>query len=313
VIGSILRSGAALLVSASLWACSQSAEPQLEQLGTGAQAIIDGAPAAQSKYAAVGALVFTAPDGAVTDMFCSGTLVAPRAVVTARHCTGYIDLARLFGVETAFAFGSDAFQPTQAIPITSYVAAPPAPGEHKGLLLDGGRDVAVVYLASSPAHIRPVKLGRFSQGMLGRKFQIAGFGISDATGSFGKKVAGLATARALEGRWYKLLFDGDYDAYFEWYFTDSPLAFPSEEEARDWWKLYKLEPGFELLAGGLPGEAVGCFGDSGGPLLLGTKASNMTLYGVGFGGEATISTGCGLGGAYLVFNKKMFKFVRDAL
>jgi hypothetical protein len=51
----------------------------------------------------------------------------------------------------------------------------------------------------------------------------------------------VVTARALKGRWYNLIFDGDYDAYLEWYFTDSPGAIPSEEEAKEWWKIYRLE------------------------------------------------------------------------
>jgi hypothetical protein len=58
---------------------------------------------------------------------------------------------------------------------------------------------------------------------------------------------------------------------------------------------------------------VACYGDSGGPLLRGTKASNMTVYGVSFAVEGSISSVCDLGGAYLVFNRKMLDFVRDAL
>ena len=58
---------------------------------------------------------------------------------------------------------------------------------------------------------------------------------------------------------------------------------------------------------------VACYGDSGGPLLLGTSAANLTTYGVSFAGEGTISTICGLGGGYLVFNRKMLDFVQSAL
>jgi hypothetical protein len=305
--------GVTLLASAMLAACSQGSEVSEQRLSTTSQAIIGGAPADEAKYEGVGALVWLDPEFGVIHTFCSGTLVAPQALVTARHCTPSIDLAVEIGITAAFAFGPDAFNPTQIVPITGYVAAPPAPGNEQGLLLDGGRDVAVAYLESAPVDVTPVELGLFEEDMLGTEFQIAGYGIDDVDFLSGQKLAGVVTARALKGRWYELIFDGDYDAYLDWYFTDSPGAIPSEEEAKEWWKIYRLENKYELLAGGVPGEAVGCFGDSGGPLLLGTSAANLTTYGVSFAVEATISTVCGLGGAYLVFNQKMLDFVESAL
>lgn len=132
-------------------------------------------------------------------------------------------------------------------------------------------------------------------------------------GYYGQRYSGKITARAIKGRWYKLLFDGDYEAYHDWYFTDSAAALPSEEEAQEWWKIDRLENRFELLAGGLPGEAVGCFGDSGGPLLKGKRANDLTTYRVSFATEATLSRVCGLGGGYLVFNEKILRFIDDAL
>jgi len=308
---------AALLAPALLSACAQSAgvledEAAPEALGSASQAIIDGELADEAVYAAVGALVYYLPEVGVLDTFCSGTLVSPRAITTARHCTPSIDLALEFGLTPAFAIGPNAFEPVAVIPITGYVDAPAAPGHEKGLLLDGGRDVAVAYLESAPAGVTPVKLGLFDDKMLGSRFDIAGFGISDTSFFYGQKFAGTVTARALHGRWYELLF-GDYATFREWYFTDSSATQPSEAEAKEWWKIYKLENKYELLAGGLPGESVACFGDSGGPLLRGTTPQTLTTYGVSFAVEATSSTVCGLGGSYLVFNRKMLDFVEDAL
>jgi hypothetical protein len=161
--------------------------------------------------------------------------------------------------------------------------------------------------------VRPAKLGQFDNNMLGTRFQIIGFGVRDAQHSYGTKYGGLATARAVKGRWYELLFKGNYGAYRKWYFTDSSSTSPTEAEARQWWETYTLEPYYELLAGGLAGDAVACNGDSGGPLLLGTSSSNLTTYGVSFAVEQTLSTGCGLGGGYLVFNPKMLQFVKNAI
>jgi hypothetical protein len=306
---------AALLAPMFSFACAQSGAgaDETQSLGAASQAIINGSPSVGAEYAAVGALVYYYPEVGVLDVFCSGTLVAAKAITTARHCTPSIDLANESGLIPAFAIGPDAFNPTLVIPITGYVNAPAAPGKEKGLLQDGGRDVAVAYLESKPAGVKPAKLGLFEDRMLGTKFDIVGYGVNNPEFFYGQKFAGKATARAIKGNWYELLFNGSYKAYRNWYFTDSPSAIPSEEEARAWWKDYKLESKYELLAGGLKNEAVSCFGDSGGPLLKGNTASNLTTYGVSFATEATIASACGLGGGYLVFNKKMLDFVEDAL
>lgn len=302
------------LAPAALLACGGAFEDEgTDTLGAADQAIIAGAPATGAEYAAVGALVYYHPDAGVLDVFCSGTLVAPKAITTARHCTPSIDLAIESGMVPAFAIGPDAFNPSAVIPITDYVNAPAAPGSEKGLLKDGGRDVAVAHLASAPSGVKPARLGLFEDKMVGTKFDIAGYGVSNPEFFYGQKFVGKATARALNGRWYELLFKGKYEAFRSWYFSDSPGAQPSEAEAKAWWKDYKLENKYELLAGGLAGEAVACHGDSGGPLLRGTTASTLTTYGVSFAVEGTISSACGLGGGYLVFNAKMLEFVKSAL
>lgn len=310
---SILLRGGALVSCVAALACSEAPDVADPAEAADPQAILGGAPTDDAKYAAVGALGWYFPDYGMVHVFCSGTLVAANKIVTARHCTSSIDLAFEIGVVPVFAFGSDGYAPDAVLPITSYVNAPPTPIPSGGLLLDGGRDIAVAELESPATDVVPAKLGLFEESYLGTQFQIAGFGINDVTFSSGQKFSGVVTARTTHGRWYSLLFNGDYDAYLEWYFTDSASAIPSEEEAKLWWKIYRLENKYELLAGGLPGEAVGCFGDSGGPLLLGTNQSDLTTYGVSFATESSISTICGLGGAYAVFNKKMLEFVEGAL
>jgi Trypsin len=315
--------GSALLAAIVSSACSQAANTEgslageaqanVEEVAQHEDALLGGHVVTDPKLAAVGALVYYLPEIGVLDVFCSATLIGPNAVLTARHCTPSIDFAAEAEVQAAIAFGEDAFAPTLVVPITGYVTAPAGPGVNNGLLLDGGRDVAVAYLESTPAGITPAKLGRFDNDMLGKKFKVAGYGVYESNYIYGQKHAGGVTARAIKGQWYKLLFNGDYDAYLEWYFTDSPSAIPSETEALDWWKIYKLENKYELLAGGLPGEALGCFGDSGGPIFTGTKPCDLTVYGVSFATEGSTSNVCMGGGAYLVFNKEMLKFVKDAL
>lgn len=293
-------------VGGSLLGCSQAQPEEVSGPVKVDQTIINGNDASDPKFDAIGALL-TVGDW---DLACSGTLVAPNAVITAKHCVNKYVAPALANHQTIhFAFG--AFL-DQLATITGYVTAPASPTK-SGLLQNGGRDLAVVYIDAAPEGIVPAKLGQFRNSALGNQFQIGGYG-QDETGFYGWRMSGPATARAIAGQWYDLLFDGDRQAFLDWYFTDAPTNYPkSEADAQNWWKTYRLEPQFELLAGGLPGEALGCFGDSGGPIFLGDSAETLTVYGVSFGVEASIAHNCTRGGAYIVFNKTMLDFVQAAI
>lgn len=321
----LIRTSLGLLVlacaGAALAGCSLGTGDSGTAAVDGAQPILGGALAEDPKYAAVGALAIEydlGPDEPPAYYpICSATLVGSKAVVTAKHCTEALAAEMASGFPPRFVLGPDAWVPEQVVPITGWVEAP-ASEDHPGLMLRGGRDLAVAYLSAAPEGVEPAKVGHFNQAMVGRQFEIAGYGESDlylAEWGFtipGYRFVGLATARALEGRWYELLFDGDKQAYLDWYFLDAVTASPTAGEAEAWWDLYQLEPGYELLAGGLEGEAVGCYGDSGGPLLSITK-NKLTVYGVSFAVEASIANVCDHGSAYLIFNAKMRDFVRDAV
>lgn len=287
---------------------------RVQEFASVEQAIVNGEPACDPALNAVGGVVFhySEPDFEFEDFFCSATLIAPKVALTARHCiVGNI----YFDPDPAFSnyvvFGQDAYAPQREVKVTGYLTAPPGPG---GLLNDGGRDIAVLYLESAPKGITPAKIGKFKNDMLADEFRIAGYGQTKEF-TAGIKYQGSVTARALSGDWYRLLFNDDYEAFDEWYWNDASLATPSAEEQEAWWTpgTYALEPGYELLAGGLPDEAVGCWGDSGGPLLKGKSANQLTVYGVSFAGEGSIATNCALGGGYAVLNNEMHKWVKSAV
>jgi hypothetical protein len=303
----------AVLGAASLAACTQPTSDTSERSSEVEQSIIGGAPATGDKYAAVGALVegleYPGYGFIPFQTYCTATLVAPGAVLTARHCTVKIDNPTYPELSTYFAIGDNAYDADQYIPVTNYVAADPAPGST--LLLDGGRDIAVVHLESDAENVTPAKIGRFSHHMVGRRFEIAGYGYNDDLVD-GPRYAGMATVRALAGRWYSLLFNRDRHAYFEWYFTDAVTNDPTWQEGIQWFRTYRLEPGYEALVGGLEGDSIGCFGDSGGPLLRGDSADSLTTYGVGFATEASKSNVCDLGSAFLVFKKRRIREFLDA-
>lgn len=304
-----------ILFSGTVAGCSVQGSSEEVASSSVEQSIVDGAPTTDPALDAVGGIVFKYAPAKIEDFTCTGTLIAPKAVLTARHCV-LGDAGWHFFPIPSFnnfvVFGDNVNKPEQKVKIKGFVVPPPGPTG--GLLGDGGRDMAVVFLDSAPRGITPAKLGEFDASHLGSQFRIAGFGWTEA-GTVGTKVEGLATARALSGEWYPLLFDNDYAAFDAWYWSDSSMATPSAEEEASWWAAgtYTLEPGYELLAGGLPGEAVGCFGDSGGPLFLGNTASDLTVYAVSFAGEGSISKVCALGGGYSVLNEEMLAFVEEAV
>ena len=307
--------GLLAVLGASLSACAGEAGDAPEHASEASQPIIGGVPAVGDKYAAVGGLVeaFVDPYYGVLafSTFCSATLVGPQAVVTARHCAEYIDNPTYPDFKVFFAIGENGYMADQYIPVSGYQAAP-TPSPTNGLLLDGGRDVAVVYLDSEPADVVPAKIGRFTKHMLGQKFELVGFGRNDDFND-GARYHGYARARQMHGLWYSALFDHNPWKYWNWYWTDANTE-PTWKEGREWWRTYRLESGFELLIGGDDGEALGCYGDSGGPMLRGHNANSLTVYGVGFATEASKSRVCDNGSASLVFHKKeIWDFLNDAL
>ena len=310
----------AALFTTALVGCTNttldSAEGDSAESETIQQPILGGQLATGDKYRAVGALVHALVIPGIGfipfNAFCSATLVGPNEILTARHCTPSINNPPFPGLLAYFTVGDNAYAPDEYIPIAGFVTAPPSPSPSQGLLLDGGRDIAVAYLESSPATAIPAQIGEFERSMLGSRFEIAGYGYNAEFA--GLRYAGLSTASALEGHWYSLLFDRNRNDYLAWYFTDADTGNPTEFEANTWWSLYKLEPTYELFVGGGEGDAVGCFGDSGGPMMLGDTAEELTLYGVGFATEASKSQVCALGNAFVPFyNKDIKDFVAAAL
>lgn len=258
------------------------------------------------------------------DVFCSATLVAEQAVITARHCIPEfssdpnVGAFLEAGFLPVFVYSENALFSQAFTPIVDYVVAPPV-ASNGGLLQDGGRDIAVAYLASAPEGVKPAKLGEFKSSQLGKRFKIAGYGRNGGPEGgdpsyYGDRFVGSATARADHGEWYPLLFRGNYKKFLNWYHTDSVYAFDgqtSDQEAASLWHFFALEPKFEILVGGLKGESVPCHGDSGGPLFL-EEGKNITVYGSSFAVEDSASKVCALGSAYVAFNDTIIDFVREA-
>ena len=141
MLPSLLVAGVVSAGAATVLGCSASDEPRAPRLGTSVAPIIGG-----TNDTAHGAVAGIQAFG--IQVFCSGTLVAPRTVLSAGHCANAV---------TSFASYSAVFGPNDSGPsidITTQVVHPAYTAEGKPF------DIAVFELASAPPGVSPLPFAR---------------------------------------------------------------------------------------------------------------------------------------------------------
>ncbi len=231
-----------------------------------------GEIAPQESLNAVGAMV-TIEDGGVST-FCTGTLVAPDVVVTAKHC-----FLLSFPDDFGFAIGHDTANPERVVPVQTVFWEMDVSAGQMGL----GSDVAVAILEEPITDITPVALGypttmgRSPSTHVWKEHQQVGYGLAAADGS------GLGVRRAGTGRTQALgwmpLFPALYD--YDWLtFRDHVVNVFGEgsSELDEFWNGFALAWNYDLAVRSLGGTKVDS-GDSGGPLLA-TVDGELVTFGV---------------------------------
>jgi secreted trypsin-like serine protease len=286
---------AALAVSSLATACI-GPDDELA-LGASEGEIIGGVPAFSRKLNAVGSIQKLRANGTF-DETCTGTLVTPTMVVTAEHCTENVTPEQL-----RFAIGPSDFAPERVITLRGFAAETTI----EGGLIELGSDVAVLHLNEPVTDFEFPIISPFDPSLIGERFLALGYGVQNNDEDFGTRLAGSMTLRSRAGgNPLEALFPSveDFLAVAD-DFTD---FLPDEASRREAYESEFMIDDYEAIFGGSPGDAQGCFGDSGGPIIKRIDGKLHT-YGVASWIYNSASQTCGGGTVYGVFGPAALDFL----
>jgi secreted trypsin-like serine protease len=169
----MIRLGAVLVAIVAASGCTA---PANEEVDESESSIVGGT--ATTKYAAVGALLERG------EPFCTGTVIAPRVVLTAAHC-----LVGVSAANVTFAIGPNAYAPTSELRVASVKPHPAYDDSDE----DSQHDVGIVVLAED-AGVTPIphNTTKLGASWIGKSATFVGYGVTN-----GKTGAGIGKKRSV--------------------------------------------------------------------------------------------------------------------
>lgn len=241
--------------------------------------------------------------------FCTGTLVGPTAVMTAKHCL--MDLNYMSNVEIGFAVGPDAFHPTAVYPIIDWDWESTVPLDYSKLLGDLGSDVGVAHLSEAVEGVTPFAVGVVAESDPGKRFTALGYGIQDNDENHGTRKAGSVTLRGAGGNFADYAFGG-----LEGFIAAAPGIpyFQGLDPAylTEIYNSLSLLPEYQAFFGGQPGDAQPCYGDSGGPIVA-MRNGARTVFGNVTNGFGSNSLVCDFGVVAAIFGPLTQSYLENSL
>lgn len=330
----VFGSNLALAMSLFASACGSSPTIDSNKLATAEQEVIGGFGSGGKAFEAVGTLGIEW-DGEYY-MMCTATLIGPKTVLTAKHCTVFLDdgwtPAELVGqplmleYKLSFAVGNGN-RPDRKYEVVWTSASQINEGGVLGL----GNDVAVAHLKEAVTDLAPLEYttSPLSNDLLNTKGIVAGYGVQNNEQSSsgvldGTRKVGYTTMTAYEGRFYELAL-GSYEAFIQDLVNsygqgqvDECLA---DSECKTmiegWYNDTVLLPDYEFWTSKQAGDAVTCQGDSGGPLLkkilTADGSERRQILGVVSGGMGSAELACDYGTIYAGFGLDTQSFLAKSL
>ena len=286
------------LAAASLAATTACAfdDDLAPEVGEVDEELIGATPAPSTAFDAIGTIAMDrSPE---PNTYCTGTLVAPKLVLTSEMCVELITADKTF-----FIVGKNSNEaPRRAFKVTRIAIERSTTGG----VFNRGMDIAVLHLEKPVDGVTPLPLADLKPSHVGRRFRAFGFGF-DEQNRIAVRRSGETTLLGIRGKVWELTF-GSVEEFLD---RGARQLFPTldPDDAEDRVELtkryerHKLIDGAEAWFSGRSGDAQLCHGDQGGPMTT-TINGKLTVLGVG-----SWMFQCKFGSAYTAVTPALRSFV----